>query len=60
MESLDAPRSNSTDEVATPLGSYQLLLKGDARSVNKSLSAVATRLSWFVGAMLGAIGWPGW
>lgn len=56
VDSLEAPVVELTDEVATPLGSYRLLLKGDARSVNKTLSAVATRLSWFVGAMLGAIG----
>lgn len=56
VDSLEAPVVELIDEVATPLGSYRLLLKGDARSVNKTLSAVATRLSWFVGAMLGAIG----
>ena len=44
------------DTVTTPLGNYRLLLQGDARSVNKTLSVVATRLSWFVIAMLGAIG----
>ncbi len=55
VESLEAPVVELSDEVATPLGNYRLLLKGDARSVNKTLSAVATRLSWFVGAMLGAI-----
>lgn len=56
VESLDAPVVELTEDLATPLGNYQLALKGDARSVNKTLSAVATRLSWFVGAMLGAIG----
>ncbi len=56
VESLDAPVVELTDEVTTPLGNYRILLKGDARSVNKVLSAVATRVSWFVGAMLGAIG----
>ncbi|PHV12970.1 sensor histidine kinase [Chitinimonas sp. BJB300] len=44
------------DEIATPLGNFTVYFKGDARSVNKRLSAVATRLSWFVGAMLLAIG----
>jgi len=56
VESLEAPLVEIADEVATPLGNYRLLLKGDARSVNRTLSAVATRVSWFVGAMLGAIG----
>ncbi|MCB4358195.1 sensor histidine kinase [Quatrionicoccus australiensis] len=56
VESLEAPVVELADEVTTPLGNYRILLKGDARSVNKVLSAVATRVSWFVGAMLGAIG----
>lgn len=56
VESLEAPVVELSDEVSTPLGNYRLLLRGDARSVNKVLSAVATRVSWFVGAMLGAIG----
>lgn len=56
VESLEAPVVELTDEVTTPLDNYRILLKGDARSVNKVLSAVATRVSWFVGAMLGAIG----
>lgn len=55
VESLEAPEVELHDEVATPLGNYRLVLKGDARSVNKTLSVVATRLSWFIGAMLGAI-----
>ncbi|WP_318023247.1 HAMP domain-containing sensor histidine kinase [Paucibacter sp. DJ1R-11] len=42
-------------EVLTPLGRYQLRLSGDWRSVDQALSAVATRVSWLVGAMLGAI-----
>lgn len=56
VDTLDAPVVELSDEVATPLGHFRLLLKGDARSVNKTLSVVATRVSWFVGAMLGAIG----
>ncbi len=56
VDSLDTPVVELRDDIATPLGNYQLLLRGDARSVNKTLSVVATRLSWFVGAMLGAIG----
>ncbi len=54
VDSYDAP-IELTEEVATPLGNYTIHLKGDARSVNKSLSVVATRLSWFVAAMLLAI-----
>jgi len=56
VENLEAPVVELTDEVPTPLGSYRIVLKGDARSVNQVLSVGATRVSWFVGAMLGAIG----
>lgn len=55
VESLDAPEVEIGDEVTTPFGAYRLLLTGDARSVNRGLAAVATRVSWFVVAMLGAI-----
>ena len=54
VDSFDTP-VELIEEVATPLGNYIIHLKGDARSVNKSLSVVATRLSWFVAAMLLAI-----
>lgn len=54
VASYDAP-VELVDDIETPLGSYRVLLKGDARSVNKTLAAVATRVSWFVGAMLLAI-----
>jgi signal transduction histidine kinase len=43
------------EELGTPLGRYELLLTGDLRSVNQQLAAVATRVSWFVLAMLGAV-----
>lgn len=56
VDNLEAPLVTLIDEVATPLGNYRLLLTGDARSVNKVLSVSATRVSWLVGAMLGAIG----
>jgi signal transduction histidine kinase len=56
VDTVDTPVVELEDEIATPLGNYRLLLRGDARSVNKVLSAVATRVSWFVGAMLLAIG----
>ena len=42
-------------QIRTPSGVYQLNLTGDVRSINRSLAAVATRMSWFVGAMLAAI-----
>ena len=56
VDTFDAPIVELDDDVVTPLGNYRLHLRGDARSVNRTLSAVATRVSWFVGAMLAAIG----
>ncbi|MDR2209181.1 MAG: sensor histidine kinase [Azoarcus sp.] len=41
------------DFVTTPLGDYRIILHGDAgRVVNKTLGATATRLAWFVGAVM--------
>ncbi|MDR2091830.1 MAG: HAMP domain-containing histidine kinase [Azoarcus sp.] len=44
------------DMVATPAGNYRVILHGEAgRVVNQALSATATRLSWFVAAVMAAI-----
>jgi signal transduction histidine kinase len=43
------------DVITTPVGNYEVLLTGDARGVDRTLAAVATRMSWYVGAMLAAI-----
>ncbi len=45
----------SRETISTALGSYEVTLTGDVRSVNLALASVATRVSWFVGAMLLAI-----
>jgi signal transduction histidine kinase len=58
-EGFDAPLE-ARETVNTPLGRYELILKGDVRSVNRSLGVVATRVSWFVGAMLAAIALTWW
>ena len=54
VDGYDAP-INNTEVISTPLGRYELILSGDIRTVNKALTAVATRVSWFVGGMLLAI-----
>ncbi|MBI3367667.1 MAG: HAMP domain-containing histidine kinase, partial [Burkholderiales bacterium] len=54
VEGYDAPIALS-ETMATSNGRYELALSGNVRSVNRTLAAVATRLSWFVGAMLAAI-----
>ncbi len=41
--------------IATPVGRFELTLSGDVRAIERNLAATATRLSWFVAAMLGAI-----
>lgn len=46
---------NYQDTISTPMGDYQLRLHGDERSVDRALGAVATRIAWYVGAMLLAI-----
>lgn len=43
------------ETVATPLGSFDVRLSGDAQGITRGLGVVATRMSWYVGAMLGAI-----
>ena len=54
VEGYDQPLL-ATDTIATPSGRYELALTGDVRSVNRALSRVATRVGWFVGALLAAI-----
>jgi len=48
------PREHA--QVDTSLGRFELEIYGDLRSVNRTLSAVTTRVAWTVGAMLLAIG----
>ncbi len=54
VEGYDQP-IEARETLSTSLGDYELILAGDLRGVNRSLGVVATRLSWFVGAMLAAI-----
>jgi hypothetical protein len=50
----DQPLSAS-ETIATPSGSYRVVLNGDVRSINAELGIIAARVSWFVGAMVAAI-----
>jgi len=54
VEGFDSPLAKR-EVIATPVGNYEVTLTGDVRSVERNLGVVATRLSWFVGAMLAAI-----
>jgi signal transduction histidine kinase len=54
VEAYDAPLETA-ETIVIPSGRYEMSLHGDVRSVSKSLSVVASRLSWFVGAMLLAL-----
>lgn len=44
-----------SDTIATAMGEYQLTLRGDERTVDRALAAVASRIAWYVGAMLLAL-----
>ena len=54
VEGYDQPLTD-TQTVSTPLGDYAVTLTGDVRGLDRSLGLVASRLSWFVAAMLLAI-----
>lgn len=54
VEGYDTPLV-ARETITTSLGTYELTLTGDVRSVNRQLSVVATRVAWFVGAMLLAV-----
>ncbi|MCE3607792.1 HAMP domain-containing histidine kinase [Massilia sp. P8910] len=54
VDTYDTPLT-ATHRIATPLGSYDVVLAGDVRSVSQSLGVVASRMAWFVGAMLLAL-----
>jgi signal transduction histidine kinase len=54
VEAYNAPLT-ATETLVLPSGRYDIALNGDVRSVSKTLSAVASRLTWFVGAMLLAL-----
>ena len=43
------------DILDTPVGNYAVTFTGDLRGVEQGLAAVATRMSWYLGAMLAAI-----
>lgn len=43
------------DILYTPVGNYTVSFTGHPRDVEQGLAAVATRLSWYLGAMLAAI-----
>lgn len=54
VDAYDTPLA-LTQLIVTPSGNYEMALQGDVRSVSKTLSVVASRLAWFVGAMLLAL-----
>lgn len=54
VDEYDVPLE-SHETIHTPLANYEVLLTGDVRSVSKSLAVVASRVAWFVGAMLLAL-----
>ncbi len=55
VEGYDKPLV-ATETISTPLADYVVTLTGDVRGLDRNLSLVASRLSWFVAAMFVAIG----
>ncbi|MDQ1258471.1 MAG: two-component system, OmpR family, heavy metal sensor histidine kinase CusS [Pseudomonadota bacterium] len=57
----DAPPQppQGLDLLDTPTGNYVVTLHGNLRGVEQSLAAVASRMSWYLGAMLAAIALAG-
>jgi signal transduction histidine kinase len=51
----EAAPIEATETIRTAAGSYVLHGTGDERSADRTLAAVATRVSWFVVAMLAAL-----
>jgi two-component system, OmpR family, sensor kinase len=49
------PPLKAVDTINTAVGSFEATLTGDVRAVERSISIVATRMLWLVGAMLAAI-----
>ncbi|MGV3493333.1 MAG: sensor histidine kinase [Ramlibacter sp.] len=43
------------ETITTPLGSFDVRLASDARGIDRSLGVIATRMAWYVAAMLAAI-----
>lgn len=43
------------ETIVTPLGNYEARLTGDTSGIDRGLGVLATRMSWYVAAMLGAI-----
>ncbi len=54
LGAFDAPLA-ATERISASNATYEAVLTGDVRGLNKSLAAIATRMSWFIGAMLAAI-----
>ena len=49
------PPLQAVSTINTPVGNFEAVLTGDVRAVERSISIVATRMLWLVGAMLAAI-----
>ena len=50
------PQLTHREVISTAAGNYEVTLNGNVRSGEQTLGVAATRMSWYVGAMLAAIG----
>ncbi len=55
VAAVTTPALIGTDTIATAAGTFEVTLTGNVRSIERTLSVVATRMSWYVAAMLAAI-----
>ena len=56
IESDARPQLTRRDVIGTAAGNFEVTLIGNAHSGERTLGVTATRMSWYVGAMLAAIG----
>ena len=49
------PRMQVREALVTPVGRFDVRLAGEASGIDRGLGVIATRMAWYVGAMLGAI-----
>lgn len=55
VDAVAMPALAGHEVIATTAGNFEVTLNGNVRSIDRALGVVATRMSWYVGAMLGAI-----
>ena len=55
VDAVRTPQLTRRELIATAAGNYEVTLNGNVRSGEQTLGIAATRMAWYVGAMLAAI-----